>query len=101
MQPLVQRDFPVDTTSDRFSLRTVEPCVRNAEVEGSTPFRSTLFQKKPFDEHVEGLSYCGDKFYAFEPRVQKDDIEDSTLRRIVRCNPLLPQCLTEFKNFRC
>ncbi len=32
-----------------------ERCVRNAEVEGSTPFRSTFLQKKPFDENVEGL----------------------------------------------
>ncbi len=34
-----------------------ERCVRNAEVEGSTPFRSTVWNKKPFDENVEGLSY--------------------------------------------
>ena len=75
-----------------------ERCVRNAEVEGSTPFRSTLRDKKPFGEHVEGLSYLRDESCVVELAVQKHDFEDSTFRGVVRSKPLLFQSLREFKN---
>jgi hypothetical protein len=41
VQPLVQRAFSGVATFDRFPLGTLCSCVRNAEVEGSNPFRST------------------------------------------------------------
>ena len=31
------------------------------EVRGSSPLSSTIGDKRPFGEHVEGLSYCGAK----------------------------------------
>jgi hypothetical protein len=41
------------------------------EVMGSSPLSSTLVNKKPFGEYVEGLSYCGAKSYAIEPAVER------------------------------
>ena len=41
VQALVQAAGSVDASSDRFALRTLSSCVRNAEVGGSTPLRST------------------------------------------------------------
>ena len=70
VQPLVQRESAVAVTSDRFPLGTLERCVRNAEVEGSTPFRSTVRNKKPFGENVEGFSYCWDESCVVEAGVQ-------------------------------
>ena len=42
VQALVQAVISVDITSGRFSVRTTSGCVRNADVGGSTPLRSTL-----------------------------------------------------------
>ena len=42
----------------------------NLEVVGSNPAPATFRNKKPFDEHVEGLSYCRDESCVVEPRVQ-------------------------------
>ncbi len=44
VQPVVQPDSSVATTPCRQSVVRWERCVRNAEVEGSTPFRSTETQ---------------------------------------------------------
>ena len=41
VQALVQAALLLAVSSDRLSLRTVDSCVRNAEVGGSTPLRST------------------------------------------------------------
>jgi hypothetical protein len=36
------------------------------KVIGSSPLSSTIGNKKPFGEYVEGLSYCGHKSYVIE-----------------------------------
>jgi hypothetical protein len=68
------------------------------EVMGSSPLSSTLVNKKPFGEHVEGLSYCGVKSYAIERGVLPDDFENSTFFEHVETKPFLCKGLREFKN---
>ena len=70
-------------------------------VAGLDPPASTIRDKKPFDENVEGLSYLRDESCVVELAVQKNDFEDSTFRGVVRSNPLLFQSLREFKSRYC
>ncbi len=37
-----------------------------------------ILQNNPFGEHVEGLSYCGNKTCVIKAAVQKDDFQYST-----------------------
>jgi hypothetical protein len=64
-RPRESLDEPIE---GRFKRTTVTPTFREI---------------KPFDEHVEGLSHCGDMAYAIEATVQTDDFEDSTLFGVV------------------
>src|SRR5579871_672015 len=89
-----------DTKTTGRSSVWLERTVRDRKVAGSNPVAPTFCREKPFGENVEGLSHCGDKSYAFEAAVQKDDFEDTTLRRVIGGNPLLPKRLRKFKNFR-
>jgi len=66
----------------------------------STPVAPTFREIKPFGEHVEGLSHCGNETYAIEAAVQTDDFEDSPLGGVISRNPLILQGLREFKHLR-
>ena len=70
------------------------------EVRGSSPLSSTFWNKRPFGEYVEGLSYCGAKTCVNEPTVQPDDFEDLTFFGIVRRKPPLSKGLRKFKHPR-
>jgi hypothetical protein len=48
------------------------------EVRGSSPLTSIIWNKRPFGEYVEGLSYCGAKTCVDEAAVQPDDFQDVT-----------------------
>ena len=57
--------------------RTANACHHRGD-EGSNPLPSTIWNRKPFGENVEGLSYCGAKSYVVESAVQPDDFKDLT-----------------------
>lgn len=67
------------------------------------PLASTLVNRKPFGEHVEGLSHCGAVWIfsgvapsrrpGFRFTQQTDDFEDSALGGAIGRTPLLPKCL--------
>jgi hypothetical protein len=44
----------------------LERLVRDQEVAGSNPVAPTVFRKKPFGEHVEGLSHYGNEYCAID-----------------------------------
>ena len=69
------------------------------EVAGSNPVAPIIRGNGPFGEDVEGLSYCGDKTYAFEPKVQTDDFEQLTFCLRISTKPFLFQGLRKFKRF--
>ena len=48
-----------------------------------------MLNTKPFGGYVEGLSYWRNQSYAFEPAVQKDDLENPTLGGVACGKPLL------------
>ena len=60
------------------------------EVTGSSPVSSTFWNKKPFDEYVEGFSYFRTKLCVDETAVQTDDFQDSSFGRVVGGKPLIP-----------
>ena len=62
------------------------------------PPASTIRNRKPFGEYVEGLSYCGAKTCFDEAAVQPDDFEDLTFLGVIRCKPLLAKSLRKFKH---
>ena len=68
------------------------------EVAGSNPVVPTERDRKPFGEHVEGLSHLGTQTCAVEPAVQTDDFEHWRFAEIGG-KPFLFQCLREFKHF--
>ena len=54
--------------------------VRDEKVGGSNPLTPTFREIKPFDEHVEGLSHCGEMTCAVEAAVRTDGVEDAPPR---------------------
>ena len=65
---------------------------------GSNPVAPIQRDRKPFGEHVKGLSCFVAKVYAIEFEVQKHDFQYLTLGGEVGCKPLLDRRLREFKN---
>ena len=49
----------------------VERLVWVQQAAGSNPVTLTCFRVEPFDEHIEGLSRCGDETYALCERSKR------------------------------
>lgn len=54
--------------------------------------------RKPFGEHVEGLSPYRDKTYVNERKVQYDDFQDASFFAVIGRNPFLFKALRKFKS---
>ena len=54
------------------------------DVVGSSPSTSTIRNKRPYGEYVEGLSYCRAKSYVDKRAVQPVDFEDLAFFGIIR-----------------